>query len=100
MEYTRDSLLHASKSASIRQFQYKQTFPPLPPFPPSHPENRMKYSVILCCLHRNTDLIITSRLADAALHLQLCDEFFREDKSRKKKKRPIREENERTGYGD
>lgn len=38
-----------------RQLRYKQTCSPTPPPPPSRqPENRIKYPVILCCLHRNT----------------------------------------------
>lgn len=53
MGYSGDSLLYASKSASLCQLPYKQTLSP-PPLSPSHPENRIKYAVILCCLHRNT----------------------------------------------
>lgn len=73
-------LLHASKlrrQPSSRRLRYKQTNLHSKPSPSRQPENRIKYPVILCCLRgKHTDLIITSRLADGAMHLQLRGELF------------------------
>lgn len=73
-------LLHAPNCAAkpgSRRLRYKQTNLHSTPSPSRQPENRIKYPVILCCLcGRHTDLIITSRLADGAMHLQLRGELF------------------------
>lgn len=73
-------LLCASKlcrQPRSRRPQYRQTNLHSNPFPSRQPENRIKYPVILCCLRgKHTDLIITSRLADGAMHLQLRGELF------------------------
>lgn len=36
---------------------------------------------------KHTDLIITSRLADRALHLQLCGEFYQKTTKKKKERK-------------
>lgn len=73
-------LLCASKlrrQPCSRRLQYKQTNLHSNPSLSRQPENRIKYPVILCCLRgKHTDLIITSRLADGAMHLQLRGELF------------------------
>lgn len=73
-------LLHASKlrrQPRSRRLRYKQTNLHSKPSLSRQPENRIKYPVILCCLRgKHTDLIITSRLADGAMHLQLRGELF------------------------
>lgn len=66
----------AAKPAPVGFNTSKQT-PHSNPSPGRQPENRIKYSVILCCLRgKHADLIITSRLADGAMHLQLRGELF------------------------
>lgn len=60
-----------------RRLRDKQTNLHSKPSPSRQAENRIKYPVILCCLRgKHTDLIITSRLADGAMHLQLRGELF------------------------
>lgn len=75
----------------------KHALQPLRP-PPRLLENRICDSLLSSQKH--TDLIITSRLADGALHLRLRGEFFQKDNNNNKKKKKVRKKKERNGYGE